>query len=44
MATARQTADRSAQIVNPYDEFSTLHPEITSPVAVNTAAPTANPE
>jgi hypothetical protein len=33
-------ADLSAQFVNPYDAFSTLQPENTSPESVSTAAPT----
>ena len=34
------TAKRSAQIVAPYEAFSTLHPVNTLPVRVRMAAPT----
>jgi len=39
--TALKTAVRSAQLVRPYEEFSTLHPEKILPELVHTAAPTA---
>src|SRR5262245_60710959 len=41
-ATALTTADRSAQIVRPYEAFSTLQPVKILPEAVNSAAPTLN--
>src|SRR5581483_3942111 len=39
-ATAAKMAVRSAQLVSPYDAFSTLQPAMISPVLVSTAAPT----
>jgi hypothetical protein len=39
--TAAQTAALSAQIVSPYDAFSTLQPVNTRPSSASTAAPTA---
>ena len=43
-AIAVVTAFRSAHIVAPYDEFSTLQPVYIFPEDVTTAAPTLNPE
>ena len=43
-ATAEKIAVRSAQLVSPYEAFSTLHPVNTSPVSSRTAAPTRNLE
>jgi hypothetical protein len=37
---ALHIADLSAQIVKPYETFSTLHPSIISPSPHNNAAPT----
>src|ERR1700722_16066375 len=39
-ATAENIAVRSAQLVIPYEEFSTLHPTKTLPFEVRIAAPT----
>jgi hypothetical protein len=41
-ATAAKMALRSAQIVSPYDAFSTLHPVKMRPSSSSTAAPTWN--
>src|SRR5437879_6178824 len=41
-ATAEKIAVRSAQLVIPYEAFSTLHPAKISPPAVRIAAPTRN--
>src|SRR6185437_16031239 len=41
---AAATAARSAQIPAGYEEFSTLHPAITVPSGVSSAAPTRKPE
>ena len=41
-ATAAKTAVRSAQLVSPYDAFSTLQPAKSWPSSANTAAPTGN--
>ena len=43
-AIAVQAAVRSAQMVSPYEAFSTLHPATMSPDAVSRAAPTWNRE
>jgi hypothetical protein len=43
-ASARTTAERSAQMVMPNEPFSTLPPVTTSPDAVTSAAPTVNRE
>jgi hypothetical protein len=40
LATAEKIAVRSAQLVIPYEEFSTLQPTKTSPFVVRMAAPT----
>jgi hypothetical protein len=37
---ALTSAVRSAQVANPYEAFSILHPEYIFPVDVNKAAPT----
>jgi len=42
--TAFTTAVRSAQMVAPKEEFSTLQPVYILPSAVSTAAPTRKPE
>src|SRR5688572_10043558 len=43
-ATAAAIAPRSAQMVPPYDAFSTLHPTCTCPSESSSAAPTRKPE
>jgi hypothetical protein len=43
-AMAADTALRSAQMVRPYEAFSTLHPVKTLPSSEATAAPTRNSE
>jgi len=42
--TAENTAVRSAQVVRPYEAFSTLQPWNTLPLLLSNAAPTANRE
>ena len=42
MATIWKAAFRSAQMVSPYEAFSTLQPATMSPWSVRIAAPTRN--
>ncbi len=44
LATAATIDERSAQMLNPNEEFSTLTPVITSPSLVKRAAATEKPE